>query len=282
MNDQDFIAMQNEKILKREKFDIMLAYILIVILLGAILLVLYFKFIRKEELEVTPDEYTADVITLNKIADAFNEDNTYTVNVLNNEMSISYKDNDTDKTLNIPLERNEVKVTYSNDDVFGEVIYKKIATTICEYNNNNNNLCESNIDNINYDNQIEGIKIEKDDNNTTVYIDINKKIELKEIEEYNSMTIVALSKTNYNLDINNVKISGIKVKITNNIISVSGNINVLDNNTSISVKLYDKDNNLLKENKYEYKDSDTSFDVNFDLGDNLKLKNIKKYSIEVL
>ena len=61
MNEQDRIM--EEKILKREKFDTFLAYMLIVILLGCIGFIVYIKFIRNED-NTTTEDTTSNNMTL--------------------------------------------------------------------------------------------------------------------------------------------------------------------------------------------------------------------------
>ena len=67
MNEQEM--MMNEKIKKREKVDTILAYILLVFLLGAIIFILYLKFIRKGD-NTTPVEKPNNYITLNDISNS--------------------------------------------------------------------------------------------------------------------------------------------------------------------------------------------------------------------
>ena len=69
MNEQEMIM--NEKIRKREKLDTILAYILLVFLIGAILFILYLKFIKRED-TTTPVEKPNNNITLNDISNSLN------------------------------------------------------------------------------------------------------------------------------------------------------------------------------------------------------------------
>jgi len=59
-----------------------------------------------------------------------------------------------------------------------------------------------------------------------------------------------------------------------------------ENTFSVIVKLYDTNDNLLGENKYEFNDTNkyeenNTFNINFLLNDELKLENIASYSIEI-
>ena len=69
MNEQEMMI--NEKIRKREKVDTILAYILLVFLTGAILFILYLKFIKRED-TTTPVEKPNNNITLNDISNSLN------------------------------------------------------------------------------------------------------------------------------------------------------------------------------------------------------------------
>ena len=79
MNEQDRIM--EEKILKREKTDTFLAYMLIVILLGCIAFMVYAKFIRKEDNINNVDDTTSNNLTLTDISNSLNTSN-YSANLV--------------------------------------------------------------------------------------------------------------------------------------------------------------------------------------------------------
>lgn len=296
MNEQELFRIQ--KIEKREKFDTILAYILIVILLGAILLVLYLKFIRKEE--IIPEEYTPSYISLNELSNSFNSSSLVTAftndnatlssSVVGTALSINYLKEETNINLNIPLVENELQVEYSEENKnVAENIYKELATIVCTYNGNIESSCRNIINSININNQVEGIRIVENGNNTTVYIDIMKKINVNSIPTYTEVTSVELSNTNYILVLENTQINNINITTTDNKLTLTGNVSSLneDNILKILIKLYDSNNNVLGENNYEYTEdapltSSSAFEISFDLDDSLKLENINKYSIEVV
>lgn len=91
MNEQEMIM--NEKIRKREKLDTILAYILLVFLIGAILFILYLKFIKRED-TTTPVEKPNNNITLNDISNSLNN-STLANRYLNDNVTFSSKVNGT-------------------------------------------------------------------------------------------------------------------------------------------------------------------------------------------
>ena len=113
-------------------------------------------------------------------------------------------------------------------------------------------------------------------------------IDVENIDIYTTVTNVELSKTNYELKIDTEVINNIKVEKTDTNLAFTGNITTTSENKNISVlvTLYDENSAKLTEEKYEYNDtnqiSDNSeFKVEFNLNDNLKLENIKYYSINI-
>lgn len=297
MNEQEI--MMNEKIKKREKLDTILAYILLVIIISAIVFVLYLKFIRREESTVKPEEHLNNYITLNEIssklntstlANKYKNDNaTFTSNVNGNSLNIDYKKDNEIINLNVKTIGTELEFNITEDNkVIAEEIYKEIANIICVYYKNTEDSCRSTLSKINENNSVDGIRYVSSDNNKFVYVNTAKSIDVESIDLYTEVTNVELSKTNYELKLDTEVINNIKVEKTDTNLAFTGNITTTSENKNISVlvTLYDENSAKLTEEKYEYNDtnqiSDNSeFKVEFNLNDNLKLENIKYYSINI-
>lgn len=298
MNEQEM--MMNEKIRKREKLDTVLAYILLVIVIGAIVFVLYLKFIRKEEAIIKPEEYTNNYITLNEISDKLNSsaltnkyknDNaTFISNVNGNSLNIDYKKDNEIINLNVKTIGTELEFNITEDNkVIAEEIYKEIANIICVYYKNTEDSCRSTLSKINENNSVDGIRYVSSDNNKFVYINTTKSIDVENIDVYTTVTNVELSKTNYELKLDTEVINNIKVEETDTILTFTGDITTTgeNNNISVLITLYDENNTNLAEEKYEYSDTNqignnSEFRVQFNLNDTLNLENIKYYSINIL
>ena len=297
MNEQEI--MMNEKIKKREKLDTILAYILLVIIIGAIVFVLYLKFIRREETIVKKEEQKNNYITLNEISSKLNtstlatkykNDNaTFTSNVNGNSLNIDYKKDNEIINLNVKTVGTELEFNITEENkIIAEEIYKEIANIICVYYKNTEDSCRSTLSKINENNSTDGIRYVSSDNNKFVYVNTAKSIDVENIDLYTEVTNVELSKTNYELKIDTEVINNIKVEKTDTNLAFTGNITTTSENKNISVlvTLYDENSAKLAEEKYEYNDtnqiSDNSeFKVEFNLNDNLKLENIKYYSINI-
>ena len=306
MNEQEMI--QRQKIEKREKVDRVIAYILIVILLGAIAFVLYAKFVMKADNNKQPEEYTPNYIALTDISSSLNssalaskysaDGANFSSSISNNAIVVSYVKDTTNLNLNIPLVNNELEVVIdsTNNGIITD-IYKEIATIVCVFYGGNDSSCRSTIDTANADNPVDGIRFVNNDDTNTVYIDIMKGIPVQSTTNsntesellYTEVTTVDLSLTNYKLNISNTEISNINVTTSDTDIKFSGNINGTsgEEGLSVVVKLFDEMANTLGENKYEYTlenplNGEGTFEVSFILSDTLKLENIKKYSIDVV
>lgn len=300
MDEQELLLKKKNE--EREKVDIILAYILIVILLACILFVVYLKFIRKDdkELETNNNEYLANVITLDNISSLLNEsdlaskykgDNaTFTSSTSDDLLVVSYVKNDRNLDINIPLNTNEleVKLEEESSDIVTD-IYKEIANIICVYYGNSKSSCQSTIDKVDVNNQIEGIRFDTSGDNTIVYIDIMKKIKVDSDVIYNEITSVPLTMKDYTLVFDDIEIKNINVNSSNEELKFNGHIKSSREEAgelSVIVKLFDDKGSSLGENKYEFTSdnplaSEGNFEVSFILSDNLKLDNINKYSIEV-
>lgn len=296
MNEEELMRMK--KIEKREKVDIALAYMLIVILLGAIVVILYLKFIRKEE--PRQDEQLPTYISLNEITAGLNSSTlanrytndgaTFTSTVSNDAIVVTYTKGEQNININIPLVNNELQVNIAkeNEQIITDT-YKEIANIICKYYGNSEDSCRTTINNIKSDSQ--GIRFISDANNSYVYIDINKSVDVTNVfnSAYTEETKVTLDNTNYSLKISDTEISNITVTNSDTDIKVSGSIKNLstEGTLSIIVKLYDNDGNVVGEDKKAYTADKTlngedTFEFSFAYNDTLKKDNVKDYSINVV
>ena len=122
MNEEELMRMK--KIEKREKVDIALAYMLIVILLGAIVVILYLKFIKKEE--PRQDDQLPTYISLNEITAGLNSSTlanrytndgaTFTSTVSNDAIVVTYTKGEQNININIPLVNNELQVNIAKEN----------------------------------------------------------------------------------------------------------------------------------------------------------------------
>lgn len=296
MNEEELMRMK--KIEKREKVDIALAYMLIVILLGAIVVILYLKFIKKEE--PRQDDQLPTYISLNEITAGLNSSTlanrytndgaTFTSTVSNDAIVVTYTKGEQNININIPLVNNELQVNIAkeNEEIITDT-YKEIANIICKYYGNSEDSCRTTINNIKSDSQ--GIRFISDANNSYVYIDINKSVDVTNVSNsaYTEETKVTLDNTNYSLKISDTEISNITVTNSDTDIKVSGSIKNLSTEgaLSINVKLYDTDGNVISEEKKEYTtdnalSSEDTFEISFTYSDTLKKDDVKEYSINVV
>lgn len=289
MNEQEM--MQRKKIEKREKTDTILAYILIVILLGCIFVVLYLKFIRKEE-EVNPNEEVtaSSTINLDIISNGFNnsdlvsrysaDNKTINSTISGNALVITYEDGTDTKNYNIPLVNDELMFSVTENDNVIVDIYKEIAYIICAYSNAGNDACRSTANSLSEGTN--GIRFEKTEDNNNVYVSITNSIVSGEENNnengnvYNSETIVTLNDNNYTLNINDAIIKDIIVNTSDNGIKISGNV-TSDNNVKVIVRLYDADKNVINEKTSENITSD--FEIEFSEIENIN--EVISYSINI-
>ena len=257
MNEQEMIM--NEKIRKREKLDTILAYILLVFLIGAILFILYLKFIKRED-TTTPVEKPNNNITLNDISNSLNNstlanrylnDNvTFSSKVNGTSLVIDYKKDDKIVNLNVNTMGTELEFTMNEDNrLVTEDIYKEVANIICVY---------------------------------------YKSIDIENIDTYTEVTKTELSKTNYELKLDTETINNIKITNADTLITFTGNVTTTSEskNMSIVVTLYGDNDTKLTEEKYEFNDTNKleenkEFKVEFTLNDTLNLDSIKAYSISI-
>jgi len=297
MNQEEMIRLQ--KIEKREKFDLILAYILLVFLSLAILFILYLKFIRREPIE-EETEYTPNYISLEEVsnslnssilANRFSNDNAvFASTVVGDSIVVNYSKEEVDISLNIPKVDNELQVSFEkeNSDIITD-ISKEISVIVCNYYNKDEEGCRSTIDNIYNTNEIEGIRYFEDNGTVSMYIDVTRKITLNN-NIYSEETIMGINNTDYTLKISDTRISNISINSNEtNIIFTGTIINNLENSNtaSVVVKLYDSSNNVIGENKKEFTtenplEGSSNFEVSFTLDDTLKLESITHYSISVV
>lgn len=282
MNEQNYDQeMMRQKIEKREKVDTIIAYCLIVILIGCIAILSILKLTKKED-EVKPDDHTPSYATLNDVVTNLNNSNLdVTASTSNNAVVVTTKDGSLN--LNIPLVNNELEVTYNKDNE--EVvtnIYKEITTNLCVFYGNTNDICTSVVNNITKDSTVNGIRFITEGDNTKVYINLLASIDISSYkEEYTEETIKDISINNYSLNINDVNVSNIVINNSDTDIVFTSD---LKNNNSdkytITVKLYDENNNSIGEESKEYTTED-KLEIKFTYSDSLLKDNVKKYSINI-
>ena len=296
MNEQEMIM--NEKIRKREKLDTILAYILLVFLIGAILFILYLKFIKRED-TTTPVEKPNNNITLNDISNSLNNstlanrylnDNvTFSSKVNGTSLVIDYKKDDKIVNLNVNTMGTELEFTMNEDNrLVTEDIYKEVANIICVYYKNTEDACRSTLSKVDENNPINGIRYVTSDNNILVCVNTAKSIDIENIDTYTEVTKTELSKTNYELKLDTETINNIKITNADTLITFTGNVTTTSEskNMSIVVTLYGDNDTKLTEEKYEFNDTNKleenkEFKVEFTLNDTLNLDSIKAYSISI-
>lgn len=296
MNEQEMIM--NEKIRKREKLDTILAYILLVFLIGAILFILYLKLIKRED-TTTPVEKPNNNITLNDISNSLNNstlanrylnDNvTFSSKVNGTSLVIDYKKDDKIVNLNVNTMGTELEFTMNEDNrLVTEDIYKEVANIICVYYKNTEDACRSTLSKVDENNPINGIRYVTSDNNILVYVNTAKSIDIENIDTYTEVTKTELSKTNYELKLDTETINNIKITNADTLITFTGNVTTTSEskNMSIVVTLYGDNDTKLTEEKYEFNDTNKleenkEFKVEFTLNDTLNLDSIKAYSISI-
>lgn len=296
MNEQEMIM--NEKIRKREKLDTILAYILLVFLIGAILFILYLKFIKRED-TTTPVEKPNNNITLNDISNSLNnstlanrylnDDVTFSSKVNGTSLVIDYKKDDKIVNLNVNTMGTELEFTMNEDNrLVTEDIYKEVANIICVYYKNTEDACRSTLSKVDENNPINGIRYVTSDNNILVYVNTAKSIDIENIDTYTEVTKTELSKTNYELKLDTETINNIKITNADTLITFTGNVTTTSEskNMSIVVTLYGDNDTKLTEEKYEFNDTNKleenkEFKVEFTLNDTLNLDSIKAYSISI-
>lgn len=295
MNEEEMMRMK--KIEKREKTDTILAYILIVILIACLGAILFLKFVKKENTK--PEEHNPTYISVDEIVTRFNastliskyanDGGKLVASKSDSTIVVTYTKNNNNTVITIPLANNELEVNINknNEELIND-IYKEITNVICTYYGNSENSCRTAIDNVKGD--VQGIRFVTNDDIKYVYIDITKSIDVNaSVNTYTEETKVDLDNINYSLKISDTEINSIAVTNSDTDIKVSGSIKNLSTEgvLSINVKLYDKDGNVIGEEKKEYTtdnvlSGDDTFEINFTYNDTLKKDDVKEYSINVV
>ena len=265
MNEEEMMRMK--KIEKREKTDTILAYILIVILIACLGVILFLKFVKKEDTK--PEEHEPNYISINEIVTKFNS-----------STLISKYNNDGIKLVASKSD-NTIVIIYMD-------IYKELANIVCTYYGNSEDNCRTTIDKIKSDTQ--GIRFVTNGDNKYVYIDITKGVDVNaSTNTYTEETKVSLDNVSYVLNISDTEIKNIVVDNGDTAIKISGGIKNLSTEgvLSIIVKLYDNDGNVVGEDKKEYTadkalNGEDTFEFSFAYNDTLKKDNVKDYSINVV
>ena len=274
MNEQDLII--QEKIKKREKTDIMLAYMLIIILLGCILFVVYLKFIKKDNSisDNGTTEYTVNYIKLSDIVSNINNNlsgkySGISATSVDNNITISYGD----LLYDVKLINNELEFKVDNNNrELSEDIYKEIIAAVCTYYSNDRTGCVNASNSI--DSNTSGIRLVND----TVYINITSgvtPVETVRKTVYAAETVTSINNTDYEINMNDRIINNIMIDMNDTKITISGEIS---SSGIVAVKLYDADNKELDSKKLE---SENNFSISFDYNDKLNINSVKKYSISV-
>lgn len=289
MNEQDII---NKKIEKREKKDIFLGYLLILILLACIAFVVYIKFFSNNK-TTKQEEHISDYITLEAISTSLNSsliNSELKINstVSNNIITITYQKEQEEKTITVPLINNELEITINEEDK-EEItkIYKEITSTICKYyNKDKEEECTSQVENLSNE-STDGIRFVTNENNNIVYINIMKSIDLSNNESITQtpLTLQDISKENKT----NIQLDNITITSTNADVRVKYNVSYKDTNSKkdfkLTISLYDEKDKLLEEKTKEYTMQDIPSILEdeevFILSETLKLETIKKYSINI-
>lgn len=301
VNNNEQEIMLKEKIKKREKIDTILAYALMVILLGCIGGVLALKFLGNNDEELPPiDELTPNYISLEQIASSLNssvlanryvnDGATFTASVNGNALIVNYVNGEVTVSGNIPVIGNELmfNISAENSDI-GTEIYKEIASIVCMYYGNEEKYCRYTLNNIE-DNGTDGIRINKNGDTTIIYIDITKSYTTVNEIVYNDVVVSDIHNTDYVLEMSDVRVSDINIVNSDTDVVFRGNVERVSDeifNFDVAIKLYDLNGNLLGENKYEYNNENILegtgvFEVRFLLSDTLKMENINKYSVEIV
>lgn len=296
MTDEELMRMK--KIEKREKIDMILAYALIVILLACIAIILYLKFVKKEDKTVVAEQ-TPTYISIDEIVTSINSgtlNNKYSVDnasfnasTSNNAIVITYKSGDKDLNLNIPIINNELEVTLDNDNKeLIDDIYKEITNIVCTYYGNSKDSCEKTVNSLTSDSSIQGIRFVNNNDTNYVYIDITKSIEVSNTTIYTEEVKLDLINTDYILRLEEVEISNVSINNSDTGLTISGNVKNLSSESkfNINIKVFDSSSNLLNETTEDFSldssiNNEGTFEINIAYDDVVKSDNIDRYSITI-
>lgn len=285
MNDQEII---NSKIEKKEKTDIFLAYLLIIILLGCIAFMLYLKFFSNND--TTQNEHLSNYISLATISTGLNSSSLASELGINSSVgdgviTVTYQKDGNGRNIEMPLINNELEVTVTDEDK-EEItkIYKEIVKMICKYyNSDKGEACEGTANNLSTS-SIDGVRFVSNENGNVVYINIMKGIDVSGYTNA-SVTLEDVSKENTS----NILVDNINVSNNNSEVIIKYNVSYKDdtakNDFKLVISLYDENDTLLLEKTREYKKEDVTSILedseSFALNETLKLEAVKKYSINI-
>lgn len=222
----------------------------------------------------------ANFITLEEVASSLssNLNTKYSgLNVTSSDdgLNITYGD----IKYSVPFSNSELAFTIDEDNVeLSKDIYENIISSICVYYHNDLDGCKNASAGINSSN-ISGVRFI----DNVVYINtINSvsPISNTNIMNYTEETILDINDYNYTLSLNSMIISNINIT-TNNNLTFSGDITYSDNSKSsskVTVRLYDINGTLITESS---NDATNNFSISFENSDNLKIEDVKKYSIVI-
>lgn len=287
MNDQEII---NSKIEKKEKTDIFLAYLLIIILLGCIAFMLYLKFFSNND--TTQNEHLSNYISLATISTGLNSSSLASELGINSSVgdgviTVTYQKDGDGKNIEMPLINNELEVTVTDEDK-EEItkIYKEIVKMICKYyNSDKGEACEGTANNLSTS-SIDGVRFVSNENGNVVYINIMKGIDVSGYTNTTtSLNLENISKENTS----NILIDNITVSNANSEVIIEYNVSYKNETEKkdfkLGISLYDENDTLLLEKTKEYKKEDITSILEdtevFTLNETLKLDAIKKYSINI-
>ena len=106
---------------------------------------------------------------------------------------------------------------------------------------------------------------------------------------YNTVTKVSINETDYILNLDNIKISDIKITTVDNKLTFNYSVertNDETSNVSVVTKLYNKDGLVINENKHDFNENNplttSELEITFVLTETLKIEDITNYSIEII
>ena len=175
MSEQELI---DKKIEEREKTDIMISYVMIVILVVCIAFVAYLKLTSKEESNIINDNTTDDNVvdnvpanlTLSELAsiagDRLNTKyNGIIISQSDDGLSITYGD----INYELPLLNNELEFTIDSDNKeLSEDIYRELIASVCAHYTNDRDNCNNASKALNSSNSVTGARFVGENK---VYID---------------------------------------------------------------------------------------------------------------
>lgn len=294
-NEQDLVKKQIEK---REKIDTILAYVLIVILSVCIALLTYLKLTQGKEEKVPQDEHevtyislaeAGSLLTASPLAQSYQEDGaTFEVVPSNSSLAITYVKGEERKEMEVLVIGSELEVSLT-DDTFTTDIFRELATIICKYYGNSESNCRDIVNESTPETPVNGIRYTTDTDATRAYISMTSGVTSTSGAVYEEVTPVDIDATDYTLKINDTKISNIDVTTEVGKLTIKGTIERTSEDSkdlSVVARLYNEQASLIADSKYDYSGENKlektgEFTITFTIGDELKLSDIKQYSLSV-